>query len=137
MVIGNYALLSGFDVKEVCAWYLAVYVDAYEWVELPNTLGMALFADAGIMASKPYAASGKYIQRQGNHCKSCCFDPAISTGPEACPFNALYWSFIDRHQKKLSGNRRMTFALANWRRRDSESKEKILKWADQLLSDTQ
>lgn len=134
MVIGNYALLSGFDVKEVCAWYLAVYVDAYEWVELPNTLGMALFADAGIMASKPYAASGKYIQRQGNHCKACCFDPAVSVGPEACPFNALYWSFIDRHAEKLNGNRRMTFAIANWRRRDQQSKEQVLRWADHLLS---
>ncbi len=71
MVIGNFALLAGLDVEAVCAWYLAVYVDAYEWVELPNTAGMALYADDGAMASKPYAASGKYIQKQGNHCKQC------------------------------------------------------------------
>jgi deoxyribodipyrimidine photolyase-related protein len=75
MVIGNFALLAGLDVRAVCDWYLAVYVDAFEWVELPNTLGMALHGDEGLMASKPYAASGKYIQRQGNHCAQCRYDP--------------------------------------------------------------
>ncbi|MBT7312078.1 MAG: cryptochrome/photolyase family protein, partial [Halieaceae bacterium] len=88
MVIGNFALLAGLDVTAVCEWYLAVYVDAYEWVELPNTLGMALFADGGIMASKPYAASGKYIQKQGDHCKACCYDPKKVTGDGACPYNS-------------------------------------------------
>jgi deoxyribodipyrimidine photolyase-related protein len=99
MVIGNFALLAGLDVTAVCEWYLAVYVDAYEWVELPNTLGMALFADGGIMASKPYAASGKYIQKQGDHCKACCYDPKKVTGDGACPYNSLYWHFIDRHRE--------------------------------------
>jgi hypothetical protein len=86
MVIGNFALLAGLDVRAVCDWYLAVYVDAFEWVELPNTLGMALHADEGLMASKPYAASGKYIQRQGNHCAQCRYDPQKTTGEGACPY---------------------------------------------------
>jgi hypothetical protein len=85
MVIGNFALLAGLDVRAVCAWYLAVYVDAFEWVELPNTLGMALHGDEGLMASKPYAASGKYIQRQGNHCAQCRYDPKKTTGRGGLP----------------------------------------------------
>jgi len=106
MVIGNFALLTGLEVRQVCDWYLAVYVDAFEWVELPNTLGMALYADGGLMASKPYAASGKYIRRQGNHCSRCCYDPAKMIGSGACPYNSLYWHFIDRHSgafKKIVG----------------------------------
>ena len=133
MVIGNFALLAGLDVKAVCEWYLAVYVDAYEWVELPNTAGMALHADRGAMASKPYAASGKYIQKQGNHCKQCRFNPAKMTGEEACPFNSLYWRFIDRHQGYLEKNARMGLILANWRKRDATSREAILAWAEQSL----
>ena len=91
MVIGNFALLAGLDVMEVCDWYLGVYVDAYEWVELPNTLGMALYGDNAVIASKPYAASGKYIQKQGNHCQQCRYKPSKTTGPDACPYNSLYW----------------------------------------------
>ena len=111
MVIGNFALIAGLSVSEVCDWYLGVYLDAYEWVELPNTLGMALFADGGIMASKPYAASGKYIQKQGNHCKACRYDPKRVTGEDACPYNSLYWHFIDRHNALLSQNPRMGLIL--------------------------
>lgn len=133
MIIGNFALLTGLDVKAVCDWYLAVYVDAYEWVELPNTLGMALYGDGGLMASKPYAASGKYIQRQGNHCKSCRFKPAKTTGEDACPYNSLYWRFIDRHSDTLSGNPRMSLILANWSRRDDDEKESILRWSEHEL----
>ena len=134
MVIGNFALLAGLDVEAVCAWYLAVYVDAYEWVELPNTAGMALHADNGAMASKPYAASGKYIQKQGNHCKSCRFNPAKTTGEGACPFNSLYWHFIDRHADYLGGNARMGLILANWRKRDAADKASIRDWADAFLA---
>lgn len=133
MVIGNFALLAGLDVKAVCEWYLAVYVDAYEWVELPNTAGMALHADHGTMASKPYAASGKYIQKQGNHCKACRFDPAKMTGEDACPYNSMYWRFIDRNAAYLSGNARMGLIMANWRKRDPGEREAILRWADQSL----
>lgn len=139
MVIGNFALLAGLDVREVCDWYLAVYVDAFEWVELPNTLGMALHADRGLMASKPYAAGGKYIQRQGNHCRQCRYDPARTTGEGACPYNALYWRFIDRHTQTLAGNGRMGLVLANWAKRPEKERRAIVDWGDrvleQLLSD--
>ena len=133
MVIGNFALLAGLDVQEVCDWYLAVYVDAFEWVELPNTLGMALHADGGRMASKPYAASGKYIQRQGNHCKQCRFDPAKTAGAGACPYNAMYWRFIDKHREQLRGNGRMGLILGNWSKRSDAEQAAIVKWADQTL----
>ena len=129
MVIGNFALLSGLAVQEVCEWYLAVYVDAFEWVELPNTLGMALYGDGGLMASKPYAASGKYIQRQGNHCAQCRYRPDRVTGEGACPFNSLYWSFLARHAKRFAGNPRMALAMKNWERKPAEQQRDILDWA--------
>ncbi len=135
MVIGNFALLAGLDVEEVCDWYLAVYVDAFEWVELPNTLGMALHADGGLMASKPYAASGKYIQKQGNHCSNCRYSPAKMTGDGACPYNALYWRFIDRHFAALEGNGRMGLVLNNWKKRAEADKTAILQWADRVLDE--
>lgn len=114
MVTGNFALLAGIDVKEVQAWYLAVYSDAFEWVEMPNTLGMALFGDGGVVASKPYAASGKYIQRMSNYCKNCRYDPNETTGENACPFNALYWDFLVRHEDKFRGNQRMPYVFSTW-----------------------
>lgn len=131
MIIGNFALLAGLDVQEVCEWYLAVYVDAFEWVELPNTLGMALHADGGLMASKPYAASGKYIKRQGNHCKHCRYKPEKMTGNNACPYNSLYWQFIDRHNEKFKNNPRMNLTLSNWQRKPADEKQSILTWAQQ------
>jgi deoxyribodipyrimidine photolyase-related protein len=133
MVIGNFALLSGLDVSAVCDWYLAVYVDAYEWVELPNTLGMALHADGGMMASKPYAASGNYLNKQGDHCRQCRFDPKQMTGDSACPYNSLYWRFIDQHSDTFARNPRMSLILANWRKRDAAEQAAILQWADVAL----
>ncbi len=133
MVIGNFALLAGLDVQEVCDWYLAVYVDAFEWVELPNTLGMALHADGGLMASKPYAASGKYIQRQGDHCAQCPYSPSRVTGEGACPYNALYWHFLDTHREALGGNPRMGLMLKNWEKRDGEERTSIVQWAEREL----
>ncbi|MFK8047797.1 MAG: cryptochrome/photolyase family protein [Halioglobus sp.] len=129
MIIGNFALLTGLNVQAVCAWYLAVYVDAFEWVELPNTLGMALHADGGLMASKPYAASGKYIQRQSNHCARCRYDPGKIAGTGACPFNSLYWHFIDRHSDKFSKNPRMSLAIRNWQRKSDDEQVAIIQWA--------
>ncbi len=133
MVIGNFALLAGLDVKEVCDWYLAVYVDAYEWVELPNTLGMALHGDDGLMASKPYAASGKYIQRQGNHCAQCRYDPKKTTGDGACPYNSLYWHFIDRHHDYLKRNARMGLIVGGWQKRKEADRKAIVAWAEKVL----
>jgi len=114
MITGNFALLAGLDVKEVQEWYLAVYSDAYEWVEMPNTLGMSLFGDGGIVASKPYAASGKYIQRMSNYCQQCPYNPELMTGDKACPFNALYWDFLARHDSKFRGNQRMPYVYSTW-----------------------
>ena len=133
MVIGNFALLAGLNVEQVCDWYLAVYVDAFEWVELPNTLGMALHADGGLMASKPYAASGKYIQRQGDHCSQCRYHPGRMTGEGACPFNSLYWDCTARHLEDFADNPRMSLSLANWTRKPIPEQEAILRWADQEL----
>ena len=133
MVIGNFALLAGLDVQAVCDWYLGVYLDAFEWVELPNTLGMALFADGGIMASKPYAASGKYIQKQGDHCQACPYDPKQVTGDRACPYNSLYWHFIDRHSDSLSQNPRMGLIMGGWRKRAAADREAVVDWGEQML----
>ncbi|MHB2167469.1 cryptochrome/photolyase family protein [Alsobacter sp. R-9] len=107
MVTGNFALLAGIDPAQVEAWYLAVYADAFEWVELPNTHGMALFADGGLLASKPYAASGAYIDRMSDYCDGCRYDPKLKTGPKACPFNVLYWHFLIENRDALSRNPRM------------------------------
>ena len=116
MVTGLDALLLGVAPKEVHAWYLGVYVDAVEWVELPNTLGMSQFADGGLMSSKPYVASGKYIDRMSNHCKGCRFDPAQATGEAACPYTTLYWDYLNRHSEQLAKNPRMLMQLKNLNR---------------------
>lgn len=133
MVTGNFALLAGIAPAEVCEWYLLVYADAYDWVELPNTLGMALFGDGGVMASKPYAASGKYINRMSDYCKTCKYDPEITTGDKACPFNALYWDFLDRNADKLSANHRLKFMYASWRKMAPQKRAEITAHAAKIL----
>ena len=125
MVTGLYALLFGVTPKEVHAWYLSVYVDAVEWVELPNTLGMSQYADGGLMASKPYVASGKYIDRMSNHCKGCRYNPAQSTGDTACPFTTLYWDYLDRHADTMAKNPRMLMQLKNLNRLSPAQREAI------------
>ena len=129
MVTGLYALLLGVDPQAVHAWYLSVYVDAVEWVELPNTLGMSQFADGGLMASKPYAASGKYLQRMGNHCKGCRYDPAQATGERACPYTTLYWDFLLRHEAQLAKNPRMVMQVKNLKRLDEDRRAAITEQA--------
>ena len=125
MVTGLYALLLGVKPQAVHSWYLSVYVDAVEWVELPNTLGMGQFGDGGLMASKPNVASGKYIQRMSNHCSACPYDPAQSTGPTACPFTTLYWDFLMRHETLLKKNPRMAMQLKNLARLDDAARDAI------------
>lgn len=116
MITGNFALLAGLSPKAVHAWYLAVYADAYEWVELPNTLGMALHGDGGLLASKPYAASAAYIRRMSNYCDGCAYDPRVAVGERACPLNALYWDFMARNRDRFSRNARMPYVYATWDR---------------------
>ena len=125
MVTGLFALMYGVQPKQVHAWYLAVYVDAVEWVELPNTLGMSQYADGGLMASKPYVATGKYIQRMSPHCQGCRYDPAQRTGERACPFTTLYWDFLMRHEATLAGNPRMALQVKNVARLDEAQKQAI------------
>ncbi|MCS7048525.1 MAG: cryptochrome/photolyase family protein [Verrucomicrobiae bacterium] len=132
MVTGLYALLLGVNPVEVHRWYLAVYVDAVEWVELPNVLGMSQFADGGLMASKPYVATGKYIQRMSNYCDGCRYRPDKATGPDACPFTTLYWDFLMRHRKLLERNQRMALQVQNLERLTSGERAAIRRQADAL-----
>lgn len=125
MVLGNFALIAGLDPNEVNNWYLLVYADAYEWVELPNVTGMILFADGGQMASKPYAASGAYINKMSNYCGSCKYKPSVKNGQTACPFNYLYWDFIGRNDGKLRGNPRMGFMYKSLDRMSDEKRQAI------------
>ena len=125
MVTGLYALMLGVQPKQVHAWYLAVYVDAVEWVELPNTLGMSQYADGGVMGSKPYIATGKYIQRMSPHCKGCRYDPAQRSGDSACPFTTLYWDFLMRHEATLAKNPRMALQVKNVARLTDAQKQAV------------
>jgi deoxyribodipyrimidine photolyase-related protein len=127
MVTGLYALMLGVQPKQVHAWYLAVYVDAVEWVELPNSLGMSQYADGGLMGSKPYIATGKYIERMGGrHCASCRYDPALREGERACPFTTLYWDFLMRHEARLAKNPRMALQVKNLARLSAAQKEAVV-----------
>ena len=125
MVTGLYALLLGVEPKQIHAWYLAVYVDAVEWVELPNTLGMSQYADGGVMGSKPYVATGKYIDRMSPHCASCRYDPAQRSGERACPFTTLYWDFLMRHEETLAAHPRMRMQMKNATRLSDEERQAV------------
>jgi len=133
MVTGNFALLAGIDPEQVDAWYLGIYIDAIEWVELPNTRGMSQFADGGLMASKPYAASGNYLNKMGDHCSACYYRVKEKTGPLSCPFNSLYWHFLQRHQERLQANPRMKFPYASWRKMAPEQQQLLLETAEFFL----
>jgi deoxyribodipyrimidine photolyase-related protein len=132
MVTGLFALLLGVRPQEVHEWYLAVYVDAVEWVELPNTLGMSQFADGGVMASKPYAATGKYIHRMSNYCDHCRYHPDQECGEHACPFTTLYWDFLMRHEERLRANPRMALQVRNLDRKEHGQRRSIRTQADRL-----
>ena len=133
MVTGNFALIAGIDPHEAHEWYLAVYADAYEWVEAPNTIGMSQFADGGLLATKPYASSGNYINKMSNYCSNCQYSVSKKTGEGACPFNSLYWDFLARHEKKLSSNPRMAQMYSTWSRMKEETRQDYLDSAKAVL----
>ncbi len=126
MVTGNFALLAGVDPGLVHEWYLSVYADAYEWVEAPNTLGMSQFAEGGVLGSKPYVSSGAYIDRMSDYCRGCAYDVKAKTGEGACPFNLLYWHFLDRHRDRFQGNARMAQMYRTWDRMSGERRATVL-----------
>ena len=125
MITGTFALIAGIRPQKVHEWYLAVYADAYEWVELPNTLGMSQFADGGILGTKPYAASGAYINRMSDYCGSCRYKVTKRIGADACPFNALYWDFMARNEQKLRGNHRLAQVYRNWDNMDEGTRRDL------------
>lgn len=133
MVTGNFGLLAGIDPGALHEWYLSVYVDAFEWVEAPNTVGMSQFADGGLVASKPYVSSGNYINKMSDHCKVCAYSVTKKTGEGACPFNLLYWHFMDRHRERFEGNPRMAQMYRTFDRMDSDKRETVLKEAQGFL----
>ncbi len=133
MITGNFALIAGIDPKQVHIWYLEVYADAYEWVELPNTLGMSQYGDGGILASKPYASSGNYINKMSDYCGHCRYDVKKRTGEDACPFNALYWDFLARNADKLEGNNRLAMPYRNWARKDEDEQKALRESAARFL----
>ena len=133
MVTGNFGLLAGVDPHALHEWYLSVYIDAFEWVEAPNTVGMSQFADGGIIASKPYVSSGNYINKMSDHCKPCAYSVAAKTGKNACPFNLLYWHFMDRHRDRFEGNPRMAQMYRTFDRMDADRRETVLREAQDFL----
>lgn len=133
MVTGNFALLAGVNPAHVHEWYLAVYVDAYEWVEAPNVIGMSQFADGGVVGSKPYVSSGAYIDRMSDYCKSCHYRVKDKTGPDACPFNLLYWHFLIRHRDRFHKNPRMAQMYRTFDKMDDRHRHTVLREADAFL----
>ncbi|WP_178862166.1 cryptochrome/photolyase family protein [Thiomicrorhabdus cannonii] len=135
MVTGLFALLRGVEPQAVHRWYLAMYADAVAWVEIPNTLGMSQFADGGIVGSKPYIASGAYIQRMSNYCARCRYRPEQASGEQACPFTALYWDFIARHENWLQGHPRLGMQVKNWQAKSAEQQAAIRETAKRLMEE--
>ena len=133
MITGNFALLAGVHPDEVDAWYLGIYIDAIEWVEITNTRGMSQFADGGIVGTKPYVSSASYIDKMSHYCGSCFYKKALKTGEKACPFNSLYWNFYDKHEDKLSKNPRIGMMYNVWRKMKPEDKSALLEQADYYL----
>jgi deoxyribodipyrimidine photolyase-related protein len=134
MVTGNFALLAGLSPAQVEAWYLSVYADAFEWVELPNTHGMALYADGGLLATKPYAASGAYINRMSDYCQACAYSPKVKLGANACPFNYLYWYFLVVNEPRLKPNPRMSLPYRTLARMTAQRRQQIVQQAEAFLA---
>ena len=134
MVTGNFALLCGLDPQQVQDWYMASYADAYEWVMSANVIGMTQFADGGLVASKPYVSSANYIDRMSDYCGGCAYSARTKTGEGACPFNLLYWAFLDRHRDRFAANPRMAQMYATWDRMAADKRATILSEADTFLN---
>ncbi|MGV8916979.1 MAG: cryptochrome/photolyase family protein [Pseudomonas sp.] len=134
MVTGNFALLAGIAPSQICNWYLAIYMDAYDWVELPNTLAMVMHADGGYLGSKPYCASGQYIKRMSDYCRNCEYKVSESTTVDACPFNSLYWHFLMRHSDLLYGNQRMGMVYKNLQRMPDSKQQALWQRGEALLA---
>jgi deoxyribodipyrimidine photolyase-related protein len=133
MVTGNFLLLAGIHPDEVDKWYLGIYIDALEWVEITNTRGMSQFADGGIVGTKPYVSSSAYINKMSNYCSGCHYDHKKKTGECACPFNSLYWHFYNRHESLLAKNPRIGMAYNTWRKMNPDAKKAMLDQADYYL----
>ncbi|WP_426139058.1 cryptochrome/photolyase family protein [Pseudomonas sp. DWP3-1-2] len=134
MVTGNFALLAGIAPSQICDWYLAIYMDAFDWVELPNTLGMVMHADGGYLGSKPYCASGQYIKRMSDYCRDCAYKVSESTTDTACPFNSLYWHFVMRHSNVLRSNQRMGMVYKNLDRMPEPKQQALWERGEALLA---
>lgn len=134
MITGNFGLLAGVHPDAMDEWYLGIYIDAIEWVELPNTRGMSQFADGGLLATKPYISSGNYINKMSSYCKDCYYKVSAKTGPRSCPFNSLYWHFLDKHNGKLANNPRMGMMYRQWEKQDTAAQEAILAQAKYYLA---
>ncbi len=133
MITGNFALLSGVHPDEVDKWYLGIYIDALDWVEITNTRGMSQFADGGIIGSKPYVSSANYIDKMSHYCNTCYYKKNIKTGEKACPFNSLYWNFYDKHEDKLAKNPRIGMMYNVWKKMEPNVKADLLEQADYYL----
>ncbi|WP_369742552.1 cryptochrome/photolyase family protein [Pseudidiomarina sp. PP-1MA] len=133
MVIGNFSLLTELDPDAVDHWYLGVYIDAIEWVELPNTRGMSQFADGGIVASKPYVASGNYMNKMSSYCSNCHYQVKLKSGEKSCPLNSLYWHFIEQKQEHFASNPRMSLVIKQWQQRGPSERNDILATAQRYL----
>jgi deoxyribodipyrimidine photolyase-related protein len=133
MVIGNFTLLTGISPDDVDAWYLGVYIDAIQWVEITNTRGMSQFADGGIVGTKPYVSSANYIDKMGHYCNDCYYDKSKKTGDKACPFNSLYWHFYETNKDKLAKNPRIGMAYVTLNKMKTDQKEDLLKQANYYI----
>ncbi|MDX1648130.1 MAG: cryptochrome/photolyase family protein [Longimicrobiales bacterium] len=134
MILGNLALIARVDPREINDWFLGCYVDALDWVVTPNVMGMSQYADLGSFTSKPYAASANYVDKMSDHCGACAFNPKEAVGEDACPFNSLFWGFIDHHAERFSDNHRMALMVHSWKRRDEEERRAILDRAEEVRS---
>lgn len=133
MVLGNFALIAGIEPRQISDWFLVVYADAYEWVEHPNVIGMSQYADGGRIGTKPYAASGAYIDRMSDYCGNCAYDVRKKVGPRACPYNSLYWDFLARNEERLAGNPRLRNQYRTWHRMSAEKQAAYRDWAARVL----